>query len=576
MKTKLSTSQTLAYSYLRFSSPEQAKSDSIRRQTEVRDKWLAKSGATLDTSLTLNDAGVSGFKGKHRSDDRHALGLFLKMVKGGKIPSGSYLIVESLDRLSREDIQPALSLFLDLLASGIRIVQLLPCEQVFDRTSNAMAIMMAVMELNRGNSESAMKSERVGAAWKAKRDRAKMTGEVLTKRTPSWLRVANGRFMVDEKAADTVRIIFDLAANGYGLGAITKKLNADKVRPIGRANYWARSYVAKLLSSRAVIGECQPFRGHNAGRKPDGPPIPGYFPAIISEDKWHAVQAAMRSRKLTGGRPAKQGVNFFQGIWRDARDCGRLHLLNKGGNGADPLIVPYNGTNGVHGSTTSFPLWAFEQAILSRLREIDPAEILDTGNNDAAERVLSLTGKLGILDARIVALKAKLAGDGDIDSLVDVLKTVEKNRAEVAAELAASQREASTPLVAAWNESQTLLDALNKAPDPDEARTRLRAVLRRTVESIHCLFVASGSVRLAAVQVYFAGGAHRDYLIVYRGGHRNAASARGATVDVRDFKELKAGPLDFRHLRDVAKLSGTLTELAAKIAATNRRKKSKA
>jgi hypothetical protein len=30
-----------AYSYLRFSSPEQAKGDSIRRQTQARDAWLA-------------------------------------------------------------------------------------------------------------------------------------------------------------------------------------------------------------------------------------------------------------------------------------------------------------------------------------------------------------------------------------------------------------------------------------------------------------------------------------------------------------------------------------------------------
>ena len=40
----------LAYSYLRFSSPEQARGDSIRRQTEATADWCARNGVTLDAS----------------------------------------------------------------------------------------------------------------------------------------------------------------------------------------------------------------------------------------------------------------------------------------------------------------------------------------------------------------------------------------------------------------------------------------------------------------------------------------------------------------------------------------------
>src|SRR5215471_18471211 len=99
------TARPTAYSYIRFSSPEQAKGDSIRRQESLRDAWLAKTGAVLDTSLSLRDEGVSAFAGAHRQNaDRHALAAFLELVKQGRIPRGSYLIVESLDRLSREHI----------------------------------------------------------------------------------------------------------------------------------------------------------------------------------------------------------------------------------------------------------------------------------------------------------------------------------------------------------------------------------------------------------------------------------------------------------------------------------------
>src|SRR5262249_25263193 len=153
----------IAYSYLRFSSPEQAKGDSIRRQEALRDAWLAKTGAVLDTNLSLRDEGVSAYTGAHRKNpDRHALAAFLEPAPRARIPRRAYLLVESLARLSREDIRPALTLLLNLIEAGIRVVQLSPVEMVYDEDVEPMTLMMAIMELSRGHSESAMKSERVG------------------------------------------------------------------------------------------------------------------------------------------------------------------------------------------------------------------------------------------------------------------------------------------------------------------------------------------------------------------------------------------------------------------------------
>src|SRR5262249_22758471 len=123
---------------------------------------------------TLHDVGRSAFKGAHRTnEDRNALAAFLKLVENGRVPHGSYLVIENLDRLSREHIQPALQLLLGLLQNGIRVVQLKPAEMVLDETSDAMRVMMAVMELQRGHGESLIKSERVGQAWAQKKERAR-------------------------------------------------------------------------------------------------------------------------------------------------------------------------------------------------------------------------------------------------------------------------------------------------------------------------------------------------------------------------------------------------------------------
>src|ERR1041385_5155470 len=101
----------VAFSYVRFSTPEQLKGDSLRRQTEAAAEWCKRSGATLDTSTTYRDLGASAFKGAHRSD-KAALGAFLKLAEAGRIPKGSFLIIENLDRLSREEERTALRLWM--------------------------------------------------------------------------------------------------------------------------------------------------------------------------------------------------------------------------------------------------------------------------------------------------------------------------------------------------------------------------------------------------------------------------------------------------------------------------------
>ncbi|WP_390893065.1 recombinase family protein [Bradyrhizobium diazoefficiens] len=49
-----------AYSYVRFSTPEQAKGHSLQRQTDAAQAWAAANGVMLDDELTFEDKGVSG------------------------------------------------------------------------------------------------------------------------------------------------------------------------------------------------------------------------------------------------------------------------------------------------------------------------------------------------------------------------------------------------------------------------------------------------------------------------------------------------------------------------------------
>lgn len=174
-----------AYSYIRFSTPEQAKGDSLRRQVSQAIEWcqlpeqIARN-IILDDTITLRDLGVSAFKGDNRTTG--ALKTFLELVEADKIERGSYLIVESLDRLSREAVIDAAARLFDLIRAGITVVTLSDRQEYSpERLRNDWTpLIISLTVMARAHDESRMKSERVGKAWKQKQARARNDGKPLT------------------------------------------------------------------------------------------------------------------------------------------------------------------------------------------------------------------------------------------------------------------------------------------------------------------------------------------------------------------------------------------------------------
>src|SRR5262249_11140635 len=108
-----------AFSYLRFSDRKQAKGDSKRRQLEWGPALCGTKGRGLDENLSIQDLGVSAFRGGKARKGQ--LAAFLKAIKSGRVVPGDVLLVEALDRLTREDIDPAWELFRSILKSGVEV-----------------------------------------------------------------------------------------------------------------------------------------------------------------------------------------------------------------------------------------------------------------------------------------------------------------------------------------------------------------------------------------------------------------------------------------------------------------------
>src|SRR5947209_3161884 len=286
-------SRPRAYSYIRMSTEAQLEGNSLLRQLEQSQAYAAKHGLDLVETDQLRDIGISAFHGAHVTDG--ALGRFLSAVREHKVEPGSYLLVESLDRLSRQQTLKALKIFTEILEAGIKIVTLAD-QKTYSNPPNFADLMMSLVIMSRANEESEIKSHRLSAAWANKRRNA--ATRKLTSHCPAWLKLSADRktFAVDAKRAAIVVSIFEDNANGVGIYSTTKRLNQEHVPHFGRSDGWHSSYVAKILSNRAVIGEFQPHRLVKGKRIADGDPIVGYFPRVVENELFYRAQAGRNQR----------------------------------------------------------------------------------------------------------------------------------------------------------------------------------------------------------------------------------------------------------------------------------------
>lgn len=308
------------YSYSRWSTPEQAKGDSFRRQNDAALKWAERRGCVLDDKLRITDEGVSAFRGSNALDG--GLSRFLEACRAGLIEDGSFLLVESLDRISRMAPRRAQRLIDDIVDNGVTIVTLSDGQE-YDAhrlDNDPTALLIALMVSWRAHEESKTKGRRVAEAWAEKRRQVRANpAQRLTLRAPSWLRADGDGWRVDEEKAATVRRVYALALEGVGENLTAAMLNEAGVPVLGRGKRWHRSSVCKLLANEAVLGRLVPGRIEYVDgrrRRVLETAISGAYPAIISEADWLAVRALKdgKSRNAKGRHASRPIAHYLAGL----------------------------------------------------------------------------------------------------------------------------------------------------------------------------------------------------------------------------------------------------------------------
>jgi DNA invertase Pin-like site-specific DNA recombinase len=279
----------------------------------------------------MRDAGVSGYSGKNTAKDG-ALGAFIKAIEDGDIALGSFLLVEDIDRLTRLPVMKALDVFQRIIGAGIAIVTLGDGQRYSaERLNNDWTALMPVLfAMARGHGESKRKSDQIGKAWRQKKVDARDSGKPIGNNAPMWIDYSEKTgYTLNPTRHELVKRIFQLYIDGYGMVAIARMLNDEKILT-SRGSTWGPSSLDRVLINRAVIGEYQPGSDTGNERSKSGDPIANFYPAAIDEATYYLAQRVRESRRRTKTSKQSKTFNLYQGIGKCHSCDAPPHLITKG------------------------------------------------------------------------------------------------------------------------------------------------------------------------------------------------------------------------------------------------------
>ena len=534
-----------AFSLVRFSHPRQRLGDSKRRQVEGAEKWCQRNqGYTLDQSLRVKD--VSAFRGRHLKVG--ALAQFLEAIREGLVPSSSVLICESLDRISRQNLDTARETARSILLAGVEIVTFAP-ERRYNRASldDPLSLMEMSLIFARAHEESEMKSHRIEEVWRERRKVARTKTEAWGRLCPWWLERNDDHWRIIPERAALVRQIFEWKAEGYGADTVTRKVNALKDIPKpANSDAWSAATINNYLRTRTVLGEYQPHRIVDGKRVPDGDPIPGYYPQIVTPDLFHRAQASFKGAKPGRHALDDQIVNIFSGILRNGYDGFAVQLFTharyyKGQRNITRYLVSKGGVHVPGACTVRIIYQTFETVFLRYATTLSATDFAPKKGPQVAE-IAEASGRLGEAQHRVEELKSRHKNARDAKERAFLLEMVLDARRDVesAEEALEALRLASdSHAVRTVEELKDLATALAEHPETaKDLRLRIKSRLSTLIDKITIYPVLTGGTGRTkkryevAARIEFRAGGTRYFVHDHTGALQYSLSDK--VIDISD------------------------------------------
>ncbi|EPJ77215.1 resolvase domain-containing protein [Pseudomonas sp. CFII64] len=306
--TAVDRSKPIAIAYVRWSSSIQSDGDSYDRQTSPLAEFTSLTGVPVVEIII--DPGRSAYTGENSKVGK--LKDILVRIESGHIRKGDYLVVESIDRITRMRVLDGVSLIQDgILKKGVKLYTTSD-NKVYsyeDPDRDLETLLMIGLIAKRANEESETKSKRRKSSWNKAKEKAENSGEIFNRHTPPYGLIFNhaeNKFNIVEDEANEIRAIIE-GLKSEGVSNTLKKVNINSKRK------WTRRTVHQMLVSKYPTGALMSQRRENKQKVFDSF-IENYYPQIVTN---HAFQEAVNAMKQRGkvkdyGRTTEGSLNIFK------------------------------------------------------------------------------------------------------------------------------------------------------------------------------------------------------------------------------------------------------------------------
>ena len=243
----------------------------------------------------LTDCQVEVFEDLDYSGKNTKRPGFSKLMERAQIGDVSAVACYSISRLSR-DVPDLYQTLKTLKAFGVGFVS--ATDPLYDTTSPfgefILGIVAGVAQLERRQT-----SQRVADALAFKRSQGKLLGTLPA----GYKREPDGRIVVDETIAATIRITFEqYATGGFSYKDLAAWLNERGIKTVARrggngappASLWSGDVLKEVLSRASYSGRLVAADGSLVTEKAEQP-------EIIGIDLWNRVQAIRRRQRFSPG-----------------------------------------------------------------------------------------------------------------------------------------------------------------------------------------------------------------------------------------------------------------------------------
>ncbi|EDQ0980183.1 recombinase family protein [Salmonella enterica subsp. enterica serovar Virchow] len=474
---------TKLYSYIRFSSMRQSDGSSFERQIRMAKEIADKHG--LELVNDYQDLGVSAFKGANSKTG--ALARFLDEI-GRSVPVGSWLFIENLDRLSRQDIISAQELFLSIIRRGITIVtgmdnKIYSLDTV---TANPMDLMFSILLFIRGNEESQTKRNRTNSSAllkiKAHQQNPQSPAVAIEEigKNMWWTDTSTGYVLPHPVYFPIVQKIVQMKQDGHSTGSVLEYLNEHHEPPAPTSNkkheHWSKAMVSRLFHTKALIG----IKTVNV----DGVEyeLKDYYPRVMSDSDFYYLKQNVAKKAWDYGTTSEKVIPLLSGIGvLRCHHCGATMVKMSAANGKREQYR-YCCDGRRSGRTDCInPNWGFRASILEEAVLRLLADKIWT-TEDKTNPIPEIRIKLDDISRQIDNLIALSAMTGATKELAEQITALNSQREALHEEIGRWEREMYSVDSQGWEK----LAEFDLGDVANEERLKVRMKIKGALREIEC------------------------------------------------------------------------------------------